>query len=321
MRVLFVSAGNSKNGVTPIIKNQGDSLKFLDISVDYFPINRKGFFGYLVCTLKLRKHLKHNNYDLIHAHYGLCGIVSLFAKRKHKLIVSFMGDDMQGDINQNGKPTFKSRLIVIVNRFLGSFFYDHIIVKSKIMADTFGQSDKLSIIPNGVCLDSFKELDKISERSELGYAPNDNLVIFVSDPSRREKNYPLAKKACKIADITPIVVHDTLNKELVHYYNVADLLLLTSFFEGSPNVIKEAMACNCPIVCTDVGDVRWTIGETAGCFITSFEEGDVAGKIKLALQFSKITGRTTGRQRIIELGIDANSTARKIQHLYNKVLN
>jgi teichuronic acid biosynthesis glycosyltransferase TuaC len=109
--------------------------------------------------------------------------------------------------------------------------------------------------------------------------------------------------------------------ELKYFYSAADLLLLTSFHEGSPNVIKEAMACNCPIVSTNVGDVPEVIGKTEGCFLASFDPIDVAEKMRFALEFAQTKGRTNGRQRIIELGLDSETVSAKIIEVYNKVLN
>ena len=79
------------------------------------------------------------------------------------------------------------------------------------------------------------------------------------------------------------------------------------------------MACNCPIVTTDVGDVLWLLGDTEGCYITSFEPADVADKIKKAIEFSQIKGRTNGRNQIIDLGLDSESVARRVVEVYNKV--
>ena len=80
------------------------------------------------------------------------------------------------------------------------------------------------------------------------------------------------------------------------------------------------MACNCPIVSTDVGDVRWVIGNTEGCYKCSYEPGDVAEKIKMALEFARTKGRTKGRQRIIELGLDSESIAKRIVEVYESVI-
>jgi glycosyltransferase involved in cell wall biosynthesis len=104
-------------------------------------------------------------------------------------------------------------------------------------------------------------------------------------------------------------LYDTPNSEIPYYLNAADLLLVTSYREGSVNVVKEAMACNCPIVSTDVGDVRWVMSGTEGCYISAQDHESVAGNIKKALAFGK---RTNGRDRILELGLDSVSTAQKI---------
>jgi teichuronic acid biosynthesis glycosyltransferase TuaC len=94
------------------------------------------------------------------------------------------------------------------------------------------------------------------------------------------------------------------------------VVLLTSLWEGSPNVIKEAMACNTPIVSTDVGDVKEIIGKTEGCFITSFDPEDVSDKIKKALEFGK---RTTGREDIKHL--ESGVVAKRIIAIYKNVLD
>nr|MBP9044541.1 glycosyltransferase family 4 protein [Spirochaetota bacterium] len=145
-------------------------------------------------------------------------------------------------------------------------------------------------------------------------------ILFMSNPDRPEKNYNLAKQAYNLLNENNIVLHviyNISNDKIPHYYYSADLLLLTSLWEGSPNVIKEAMACNLPIVSTDVGDVKEVIGSTEGCYICSYDPKDVAEKIKMALDFGK---RTNGRERIIKLGLDADNIAKKIINVYDKVL-
>jgi teichuronic acid biosynthesis glycosyltransferase TuaC len=107
------------------------------------------------------------------------------------------------------------------------------------------------------------------------------------------------------------------HKEVVYYYNATDVCLLTSYHEGSPNVIKEAMACNRPIVTTNVGDVKWLFGDTGGCYVTGFQPEDVAEKITRALEFKQ---KTNGHARILELGLDTAKIAERISGLYLEIL-
>lgn len=322
MNILFVASGNSKTGISPIIKSQGESLINHRINVSFFPIKGKGLLNYLRNIKLLKEYLRLNHFNIIHAHYGLCGIISHFARNKERLIVSFMGDDLIGEINKNGKYSFFGNILVSFNKLFYKQ-YDFIIVKSQQLKLNI-KRDYSSVIPNGVDLNIFFEIKKNHARKWIKVPQDKKLVIFVADPIRPEKNYKLAQSAvkeCNDPNITLLPIHSVEQIDLKYYYSAADLLLMTSYHEGSPNVIKEAMACNCPIVSTDVGDVKWVLGDVEGCYITSFDSKDVTKKIKLALEFSKKVGRTMGRERIIELGLDSDTIAKRILNVYQTVLN
>ena len=99
--------------------------------------------------------------------------------------------------------------------------------------------------------------------------------------------------------------------------NASDFQLTTSFRESGPLVVKEAMACGTPIVTVDVGDVKDVIGDTEGCYIAERHADDIAEKIRQALAFK---GKTSGRQRIIDLGLSNELVAKQLVEIYKKVL-
>jgi glycosyltransferase involved in cell wall biosynthesis len=112
------------------------------------------------------------------------------------------------------------------------------------------------------------------------------------------------------------ITHDQIPK----YLNSASVLVVPSLMEGSPNVIKEAMACNCPIVSTDIGDVRWVFGDTRGCYLSTFDVQDFAERIREALEFAEGGCRTNGSKRIEELGLDTETVAKRLYKVYMNVL-
>ena len=323
MRVLFISSGTIDKQPSPIVLAQGESIRKKGVSLEYFTINKKGLKGYLTECLRLRSFLKRNRFDILHAHYGLSAIVSLIAKQGEKLSVSFMGDDILGSNRSNGSITLTSRIFANVNSLLAKVVYDFSIVKSDEMLKKI-KSDNVTLLPNGVNVAHFYPEDRSTARERLELDHDKRIILFVSNPSRTEKNYTLAKEAVSkvnIPGVDLLTVYEVPQKTLAGYYNAADILILTSFHEGSPNVVKEAMACNCPIVSTDIGDVRWIMGETKGCFLTSFNVGDVADKITMALEYSALHGRTNGRERIFELGLDESSIAKKVINIYERLLS
>jgi len=305
MKVLFVSSGNSEFGISPTVKAQGESLKKNGIEIEYFLIKGKGIYGYHKNILPLRKYLKNDNFDIIHSHYSLSAYVASLAGSK-PLVVSLMGSDVQ-------KNLFGCMILKLFNLI----FWNSLIVKSNSMKERVG-IEKCFIIPNGVDFEKFKEIDKKIAKEKIGFDPNKKHIIFVANPDRYEKNFKLSKEAFNLLDDKSVelnVVCDVTHEMIPYYYYAADVLLLTSLWEGSPNVIKEAMACNCPIVSTDVGDVKEVIGNTGGCYVTSFDPKDVANKIKKALAFEK---RTNGRENIEHS--DSNIIAKKIIKIYEHVL-
>ena len=305
MKILIVCSGNN-NRISPFVAEQVTSLQKKGLYLDYYLIKGKGVLGYLKNLPKLKKQLKNTKYDLIHAMFGLSGMLAVL-QRTCPVVITFQGCD----INRRDLRII-SKLAMKLARY-SIFVDDKLAKKAKIR-------NKFSNIPYGIDFkNSFFPLDKQKCRRLLNLDLNAKIALFSSSFDRVEKNYQLARKAVECFDNLTLI---KLSKNYKRHennllYNACDLLLMTSIREGSPQVIKEAMACNCPIVSTDVGDVKEMIKGTEGCYITSYEPVDVADKIKKALDFG---GRTKGREKIQSLSLDSDSIAKKIIVLYKKII-
>lgn len=318
IRVLFVSSGNIGGGKpTNLIYAQGESLQSKEIHVDYYTIVGKGVIGYLKNVKLLKRKLKEGHYEIIHAHYGFCGIVAYLAKSRQKVIVSLMGSDLLDYDGSNYAKQWLNRIVIFTTKLFSRFFLDFTIVKSKVLQEALFQNTKSSIIPNGVNLKTFYPIGMIEARRHLGLDLNKKIILFSTDPARQEKNYELAKDAfekLKLENKELKVVHGVSQSDLNLYYNASDVVLLTSFFEGSPNVIKEALACNRPIVSTNVGDVNDNLNSVSGCYVTGFDANDVVDKLKKALTYKT----SNGRDKISHL--DSEVIAQKISMIYKTLL-
>lgn len=307
MKILFVRSGN--NGTDPITQNQGESLRKADCEVEFFNIVGKGIVGYLRNLFILSDVIKKTNPEIIHAHYVYSGILTSFSFSGKPVITSLMGSDV------NNAGLFTLWLI----RFFTRFVWGASIVKAKCMYDKLGCRN-LFIVPNGVDLEVFKPIDKVYAQNKLSWSSRCYNILFPADPGRKEKNFELCQKAIDILKLKfpEVQLHFLVGitpSEVSLWYNAADVVILTSLSEGSPNVIKEAMACNCPIVSTDVGDVKEIIAHTEGCFITGFDPEEICEKTKLALKFGR---RTLGRERI--KNVSEEVIAKKILNVYSEVM-
>ena len=323
MKVLFVVSGNNQYyDVAPFIRSQGDSLVEEGVDISYFLIRGKGIFNYLKNVIPLRKHLKNNPVDVIHAHYSLCGWVAVLAAGRIPVVLSYMGDDLFGSHVAQNKRSFKSWTLILLGKAVQPFL-SAIVCKSQQMADAVARKSICHVVPNGVRLDQFKLYDK-SLRKELGLDKDKKYVLFLGDPSDNNKNVALVEGALEVLnrpDVELLIRYKVSHDAVVKYLNVADVFTLCSFSEGSPNVVKEAMACNCPMVVTNAGDAAWVAGDVPGCYVSpSYEPEDFAKKLRLALQYSEKHGRTKGREQLLALGLDASSIAEKIIGIYRSLI-
>lgn len=309
MKVLFVRSGNS--GIDPISTRQGESLRKAGVEILYYDITGKGLTGYLKNLPSLRRYVKKTGIEIIHAHYSLSGFIAALSCSRRKLITSLMGSDVLG----------LNFCMLSVIRFFSLYFWELTIVKTPGMQERVGFRNTV-VIPNGIDMELFYPKDKVQSQMLLGWASNKKHILFCSDPQRIEKNYSLAQKALdkvseRYSGKSPEIhyLSGVSPDKVVNYYNATDLLLVTSTHEGSSNTIKEAMACNCPIVTTDVGDARQVIADTEGCFIPSFDPDDVASAIIRAMDYGR---RTDGRTRVKHLS--SERIARQISGLYDELL-
>lgn len=307
MKVLFVGSGNHAK-ISPIIKAQGDSLVKAGIDVDYFLIKGKGIKGYLSQIGPLRKYWKAHHFDVVHAHYSLSAYVASLAGVK-PLVVSLMGSDVKAT-GWHGK---------FVRLFSKLFRWKDIIVKSKDMAEAV-RIKGVNVIPNGVDTDLFVPMDKNECQKKLEWEEGKKHVLFPANPDRPEKDFALAQQAVELLgnDVVIHVFKNVGHSDTVFYFNAADAVLLTSKWEGSPNVIKEAMACCRPIVSTNVGDVKERMSGVEGCYVAeTHEPEELSGFLKRAIDME---GRTTGRDAIISDMLESRQIADKIINIYKNTI-
>jgi glycosyltransferase involved in cell wall biosynthesis len=325
MTILFICSGNSKDfGIAPFVLSQAKSLQEESVEVLFYKVIGKGIRGYLKNVKKLRAFLREHKVDVIHAHYSFNGLLALLAMAKPPIVVSFMGSDTYGDYDSKGGLKVASYINIIISKFIQPFI-KAAIVKSPNLAKYIYLKRKTFIVPNGVNTNHFLPINKETAKEKLGLAKEINYALFLGDKGNERKNFGLSanavSKVSKSYNISLLTPYPVSQEILPYYMSAADVVLLSSYNEGSPNVIKEAMACNRPIVSTNVGDVEWLFGHEPGHFIAGFDVADYASKLKLALDFSNKNGNTNGRERLKKLGLDSQTIAQRIISIYKKVLN
>ena len=304
----------------PFLVQQVEYLRKAGVEVEVFSFRgAKNPFNYLKAWLKARKKLKEQSYDLIHAQWGQSALLAL--PKRLPLVITFHGSDVQGEVSANGAYTARGWLLRQGSAW-GARFADEMIAVSPLLQQRIKPIQKrVHVIPGGLNLDLFQPLDQRMARRELALPPLKKLVLFGGRPEMPVKRYALAHNVIQHVrargiEVELIVLDKVPHAQIPLYLNACDALLLTSLHEGSPTIIKEALACNLPIVSTDVGDVRARLEPIEGCIVCADDTPQA-----LAAALEQVLARQTridGRRHVLEL--DERLQAQKIIAVYRRAL-
>lgn len=291
------------------------------LQVDVFSFRGgKNPLRYLRAWYQVRRCLRRNAYDLVHAHFGQSGILA-FPKRI-PLVVTFHGSDLEGIIGSKGQYTFAGHVLRSLSKVVASLA-DEVIVVSASLAKHLPKRRSYHVIPGGVDLDLFKPLSKEEARDALKLPQERSLVLFVGrihHPEAPRKRYDLARQAVghlsSQYDLDLVVTKDIPHDIMPLYMNACDVLLLTSLHEGSPTVVKEALACNLPVVSVAVGDVRERIGGIPGCIVCNDDLSET-----IAAGLAKVLSRNIlfNSRNVAEKELDERILAKKVIDVYHMI--
>lgn len=331
LRIFIIQSGTYDTSNKPIYsitsKRQLESLEHLGNTVAIGLVtSRTSISGVRENIKRLKKEIKDFKPDVVHSHYGsVVGYVAHKAADGIPLVTSFCGDDLLGT-PINGISWRIREFITRKFSQLTAKRSNHIIVKSPNLMDqlTTVQKNKTTVVPNGINAEFFKPTQsRMAIRKEMGWH-DDQFVVFFNSSSgtnKEVKNLGLALASFKaLKKNAPNVVFHQVENMLSHLFRdqlmAADCLLVTSLHEGSPNVVKEALACNIPVVTVDCGDVRLRLDgvNKGGVFPYNAE---ILGKELMAVAESKTA--YNGRELFFLQGLDEPSIGKKLMDIYHKV--
>ena len=306
------------------IERQVEGLRQIGLDIDVMLLDRiqQGRGAYLRLGKAVRIKVSDVKPDLVHVMYG--GIMADEVTRSisdRPVVVSFCGTDLLGQPLVGCLKKLSARYNVWASH-RAARRATAIVVKSRNLFDalpTDVDRSKVRIIPSGVDLERFKPLDKDAARKILGWPAVAQVVLFVTVRGHPRKRLDLAQEAvarlrCN-RDVTLRVMQGVPHEQVPLWMNAADVLILTSVHEGSVNAVKEAMACNLPIVSVDVGDVRERLNGVRRCAIAE------PTATALAHSLNDILGqgeRSDGRDHLADLTTIA--IAEHLRNFYDQTL-
>ena len=303
---LYPTSENPTYGI--FVKEQIESLNNANL-MDVFYINAKenGWKEYVKSIRVLRNIVP--EYDIIHCHHQFSLIPVFFSNPKAKIILSVLGDISKRDL--------LNKLVFHFSKLVSQ----RVILKNRLIYST----KKYILLPNGVNLNFFKPIDKKSSKNFLGLSLDQNYVLFVSNsrkenPIKRKDKFVEVLKAVNqkgSKKFKPLFMSGVERSMVLYYFNAVDFMILTSDHEGSPNAVKEAMACNTPIVSTAVGDVQRLLNGVLNSFVS--EKGNVMELTDLVLQLDTCA-RSNGREKLKQLGLDSNSVGTLLTDQYKLLI-
>jgi len=301
-KILVVCSENSGR-IAPFIEEQVNALKKIGLQMEIFGVKGKGIRGYLKNWKLLLQHINEFQPDIIHAHYGLSGLLANL-QRKVPVVTTYHGSDI------NDKRIFRiSKLTIRLS--------EHNIFVSQKNVDKAKLKKKFSLISCGVDTSVFYPQNQEACRREMKLSKEKKYILFAGAFDNQVKNASLALNVVSTLKNTELIeLKDYTRENVACLMNAVNACLMTSHSEGSPQFIKEAMACNCPVVSVDVGDVKELLEGVKHCYLAKYDIQDIAEKLNLLFENGE---RTNGKEKISNMHLDSTSIARRILEVYNSI--
>ena len=322
IRVLMITSEWPKPGVnvtSHFIKRQAEFLMAAGVDVSVYPFKgAKNPFKYLKNWLVLRTKIRRDRFDLVHAQFGQSGLLAL--PKRLPLVVTFRGSDLLGTVSDRTRKHMK---VSALHKFLSRLVAAHadaVVVVSEHMKAHLHPSIEADVIPSGIDLQLFRPTEKRIARTRLGLPQDEKLILFVGRMNHARKRGYLAQRALEILNESMpaklVVAWAVPHTDIPLYMSACDALVFASMQEGSPNVVKEALACNLPVVSVAVGDVASRLEGIEGCELCEDDDPQtIADALKRVLQRG---GRIEGREAVKEL--DENLTTGRVLSIYKSIL-
>ncbi|MGA8849163.1 MAG: glycosyltransferase family 4 protein [Dehalococcoidia bacterium] len=330
MKVLYITnmypnAPNPYSGI--FVKREVEYLRKEGLEVEVIFINgQKNKFEYIKAPFIIFDRLSKRKFDVINVQHSLLLPQTLLARKLLRLRTPIIYTFHEGETSNRYARTNVVKALLTSGRWK-SFFARHvdlvIATNLEVMENNMNLPKTLPLVelPPSVDVSAFSPLDKAKYRKRLGFDTGKFLVFFPADPQRPEKNFSFLKQV--IEDLNArgtqeleIITGPISPETMSFYYNACDIVCLPSLYEAAPIVVKEAMACNRPIVASDVGDIGKTIGNVDGCFVVrDWNKNDFGKCILKALQYES----TNGRERISEMGWDSETSTKKLLSALNQL--
>ena len=299
------------------VKTQVDSLMAEGLEVDIIhPKPGPVAIRYASAVIQIFLKTLTGRFDVVHGHYGLWCLLTRL-QWTTPVVADYLGDDLLGTVKADGSYSKKGAFVVKVSRWLCGHV-DAVLVKTEQMKKAASEGN-IFVFPDGVNFDLFRPIPRSEAREKLGWDQDRNYVVFANNPDIPVKNFALAQAAIDCLSergiAAELVVANGLPQaKVVEYMNASNALILPSIAEGSPNVVREAMACNVPVVATNVGDVAQVIGRTKGCVVCTHDPNELAEGLEIAIRHEE---PTTGR--IDTEHLSSSAIAKQLISVYEQI--
>lgn len=290
--------------------------------VDFYYNTQRNRIIYLFKTaLVLRRIVLETKPDVTHVYWGGISGLILLLLCPGKTIISLLGSDLYGTKYSDNRKFLGFSLLQSFSSKISALIATRTIVMSEKMKQELWNknSSKIFSIPEGISLNKFCPGSKDDSRLLLNWSRNEFILIFFDD-GQVVKNKKLAIKSFELFQneyprSEMKLISGFNHEDLIHVYRAADVMLLTSFHEGSNNSLKEALACNLPIISVDCGDASERLTNVENCYICNYDATEIASKIEIVLENGK---RSNGHDFVGDFTIE--KVASSISDVYKGIV-